>query len=142
MAVAIHSGLPPMQALGRTEPTDLGGDHRLAPSLPERAAEELLRLPAAVALGGVEVVNTGVEARVDDRLGALFVHAHAEVVAAEPGHGHLERSDLACLRHPRNLFSRVTTVRCAHATADASAGVTGSVAREAVHPRGSDEHRA
>ena len=45
---------------------ELGGDHDLVPPAAEGGAEKLLRLAAAVHLGGVEVGDAGVEGGVDD----------------------------------------------------------------------------
>ena len=47
-------------------PPELGRDHDLVAAAGERAAEELLALAVAVALGGVEQGDPGVERRVDD----------------------------------------------------------------------------
>ena len=69
---------------------DLGGEHHLIAPVAEGLADELLRLPAAVALRGVEVGDAGIDGRVDDGPGALGVDPHAEVVAAEPRERHLE----------------------------------------------------
>src|SRR5205085_5415672 len=90
--------VPRRRAFRRAEAAHLRGDDGLAAARTEGAAEELLRLPAAVALSGVEVVHAGIEAGVDDRLGAPFVHPHAEVVASQPGDGDLERTNVAQLR--------------------------------------------
>ena len=67
---------------------ELRGDHHVVPPPAERVAEELLRLAAAVHLGGVEVRDPGVERGVDDRARRVLVDLHPEVVAAEAHHGH------------------------------------------------------
>ena len=76
-------------ALGRAHP-DLGGDHRLVAPAAERPTEELLGLALAVDVGGVEVVDAGVERGVDHVLRRGLVDPHPEVVAAEAGDRHLE----------------------------------------------------
>ena len=68
----------------------LGGDHRLGPPARQRLAEELLGPAAPVALGGVEVGDSGVECRVDHRLRPVRVESHPEVVAAEAHDRHLQ----------------------------------------------------
>ncbi len=92
-----------MLALG--EPlgvTPLGGDQHIRATTGERRAEELLRLPASVALGGVEVVDPGVDRGVDDRTRPLGVDHHPEVVATEPDDGDVEHPDLASLHGRRS----------------------------------------
>ena len=65
---------------------ELRRDHDLVTARAERGAEELLRLAAAVHLGGVEVRDARVERGVDDGTRRVLVDAHAEVVAPEPHH--------------------------------------------------------
>ena len=86
---------------------ELGGDHGLVPTAPEGLADKLLRLPAAVHLGGVEVGDPGVERRPDDADRRLPVELHPEVVAAQP-HG----GDREALRTQRaTLHAREHTAR-------------------------------
>src|SRR5262249_16894417 len=99
------------------EAADLRGDHDFPAAIAERATEELLRLPAAIALGGVEVVHPGVEARVDDGACALFVHAPAEVVATQACDPDADRTNLAQLGHSLS-FPSSSALR--HATAAAA----------------------
>ena len=115
-------GAPSADTLGGAEAADLRGDDRLAAPIAEGATEEFLRLPAAVALGSVEVVHPGVETGVDDGARAVFVHTHAEVVATQAGNGDLERTNLAQLGHFSSSFrssrSRVSPrYRCRAETA-------------------------
>ena len=68
-------------------PPELRRDHRTVAPAGERAAEEDLAVAAAVALGGVEQRDPGVERRVHDGACLGLVDAPAHVVAAEPDDG-------------------------------------------------------
>ena len=74
---------------------ELGGDHHLVAALAQRPAQELLALGAAVDVGGVEEGDAGVEGGVRPRRRGVLVDPAAEVVAAQPDHRHLERTDVA-----------------------------------------------
>ena len=82
--------------------TPLRGDQDVRATTGERRTEELLRLPASVALGGVEVVDPGVDRGVDDRTRPFGVDHHPEVVAAESDDGDVEHADLASLHERRS----------------------------------------
>ena len=68
-------------------PPELRRDHGAVAPPGERAAEEELAVAVAVALGGVEERDPGVERRVDDGARLRLVDPPAEVVAAEPDDG-------------------------------------------------------
>ncbi len=67
---------------------ELGGHHHRLPPATQRLAQEHLRLPAPVALGGVEVGDAGIEGGVHHGGGLTLVQFGAEVVAPQPDHGY------------------------------------------------------
>ena len=67
---------------------ELGGQHHPVALAPEGPAQQLLVLPPAVHVGGVQEVDAQVEGAVDDRDGLRVV-----ALAVDVGHGHAPESD-------------------------------------------------
>jgi hypothetical protein len=72
---------------------ELGGQHHLVAAVLDGPADELLVVPAAVHVGGVEEVDAEVEGAVDDRDGLLLV-----ALAVELGHAHAAEPESRHLR--------------------------------------------
>jgi hypothetical protein len=72
---------------------ELGGEHHLVPPAGERAPQELLAVRLRVDVGRVEERHPRVDGGVRHRGGGGGVQPRAEVVAAQAGYRHLERSD-------------------------------------------------
>jgi hypothetical protein len=66
--------------------TELGGQHDLIATAGQHLAEDLLRTPGAVAVGGIEQRDPGLHGRVHHGAGRVDVQPAADVVAAEAGH--------------------------------------------------------
>jgi hypothetical protein len=70
--------------MGAVHGPELRRDDDVVPALPEGLAEELLAVPAAVDVGGVEEGDAFVQRGLHHLGGAVGVDPHPEVVAAEP----------------------------------------------------------
>src|ERR1700736_3043283 len=68
----------------------------LAPAL-YRSAYVALAFAVAINLGGVDEVDTGLQAGVEHSGGRRRVQPATEIVGAKPDDGYLERSDIALL---------------------------------------------
>jgi hypothetical protein len=73
--------------------TELGREYDPLAAATERAPEERLAQPVAVAIGGVEEDDAGVKCGVDHGARRGLVDTAAEVVAAEPNEGDFERPE-------------------------------------------------
>src|ERR1700748_783755 len=80
-------------------PPELGRDHNALPAPGDRAAEELLTLAVAVALGGVEQRDPGRNALVADVPLAPDNQPPAEVVAPDTDHGDAQAGTDDTLAH-------------------------------------------
>ena len=100
-------GVPARELLGRLRHAELGRDDDVGAPRAECPPEELLRPAAAVEVRGVEVVDAGVQRRVDDGTRGVLVDAHPEVVAPEAHDGDVEGADAPCRRraHPVAAWS-------------------------------------
>jgi hypothetical protein len=99
------------EPMARTVPevvAELRRQHDLVAPAGERAADDLLAAAAvAVHVCRVEEGDADVERRVDHGVRGRLVDAAAEVVAAEPDHGHLEVGAAQAARaHPGTLVAR------------------------------------
>jgi hypothetical protein len=88
------------ERLRRRPHPELRDDHDLVAATAERPAEELLRLPVAVEVGGVEERRAGLEGRGDDLTGPMLVDPASEVVATDAGDRHRNGPDRAHLHPP------------------------------------------
>jgi hypothetical protein len=105
-------------------------------------SEELLGLPVAVAVGGVEVVDAGVDRGVDDASRRRLVDPHAEVVAPDAGDRHLEVAHPALLHGtspPGSIVGVRPTYRRSRrphlGSLDRTDGTGRTAGREQVHDR-------
>ena len=97
-AESLHAGVECLSHVGRVRAVGLswhvtaelrGNDH-LGATISQKAAKQLLALAVGVGVGGIEEVESFVECRVYDFLGAHFVDAPAEVIATYANDRHLE----------------------------------------------------
>jgi hypothetical protein len=78
--------------------TPLAGDQHVGPASTQGLAEILLGHTPAAALGGVEVVDAGVDRSIDHLFGLLGVDPHPEVVTAQSDDGNLQLAEWAILQ--------------------------------------------
>src|SRR5439155_4704963 len=106
---------PPGIAALRPAAAELRDDDNVLAARSERSSQELLGLPAAVDVGGVERRHAGLEGGVDHLPRSGFVDATAEIVAPEPRERDLQLADASRLAHrvttPRRRPSRGTATR-------------------------------